>query len=204
MCNNPGEPSMKSMAWAWDSVPHGCSLMNTSSSASRRPALHALLRLRTCKGRYDYKTSQKSQHVTQIQSEISDGLCSFFLWSQSILKYLGARPRQLSSPLGDIHVSNVSQGHMSRQIWRLRGQVQEIQSFTSESEQWKGKRKGRCSYVSLLLIHYLSVALLKVFSLFSLWKVFFLFLGYFPWSDVRSKVRDVVCVQIVKPSESNS
>jgi len=34
-------------------------------------------------------------------------------------------------------------------------------------------------------------------------KGFFLFLGSFSWSDVRSKVRDVVCVQIVKPAEAN-
>jgi len=48
-----------------------------------------------------------------------------------------------------------------------------------------------------------SVALLKVSSLFSLWKSFFYFFGSFSWSDVRSKVTDVVCVQIVKPSEVN-
>jgi len=39
---------------------------------------------------------------------------------------------------------------------------------------------------------------------FPLWKSFFSFLGSYSWSDVRSKVRDVVCVQIVKPSEANS
>lgn len=47
MCNIPEELSMRFMAWAWESVPHGCSLMEISSSASRNPALHALLRLRT-------------------------------------------------------------------------------------------------------------------------------------------------------------
>jgi len=45
-----------------------------------------------------------------------------------------------------------------------------------------------------------SFALLKVSSLFFLWKFFF---GSCSWCDVRSKVRDVVCVQIVKPSEAN-
>jgi len=29
------------------------------------------------------------------------------------------------------------------------------------------------------------------------------FIGSFSWSDVRSKVRDVVCSQIVKPYEAN-
>jgi len=46
-----------------------------------------------------------------------------------------------------------------------------------------------------------SVALLKVFSYFFLWKFVFSFLGSFSWSNVRSKVRDVVCVRILKPSE---
>jgi len=50
-----------------------------------------------------------------------------------------------------------------------------------------------------------SVALLKGSSLFSPVKgYFFPFFGSFSWSDVRSKVRDVVSVQIVKPSEANS
>jgi len=48
-----------------------------------------------------------------------------------------------------------------------------------------------------------SVALLKVSSLFSPVQVFFLFLRSFSWSDVRSWHRDVVCGQIVKPSEAN-
>jgi len=48
-----------------------------------------------------------------------------------------------------------------------------------------------------------SVALLKVSSLFFPVEGFFLFLRSFFWSDVRSKVMDVVCVQIVKPSEAN-
>jgi len=34
-------------------------------------------------------------------------------------------------------------------------------------------------------------------------RVFFCFLESFSDSDIRSKVRDVVCVQIVKPSEAN-
>jgi len=46
-----------------------------------------------------------------------------------------------------------------------------------------------------------SVALLKVSSLFSLRK--FLLIGSFSWSDVRTKVRDVVCVRFVKPAEAN-
>jgi len=36
------------------------------------------------------------------------------------------------------------------------------------------------------------------FLIYSPWKFFFLFLGSFSWSDVRSKVRDVVCVRVVK------
>lgn len=40
---------MRFMAWAWESDPHGCSLIDTNSSPSRSPALHALLRLRTWK-----------------------------------------------------------------------------------------------------------------------------------------------------------
>jgi len=50
-----------------------------------------------------------------------------------------------------------------------------------------------------------SVALLKVSLLFSSVKGFVsLFFGSSSWSDERSKVRDVVCVQIVKPAEANS
>jgi len=47
-----------------------------------------------------------------------------------------------------------------------------------------------------------SVALLKVSSLFFPVKGFLLFLGVFP-DPMRSWDRDVVCVQIVKPSEEN-
>jgi len=47
-----------------------------------------------------------------------------------------------------------------------------------------------------------SVALLKVFPFFPQ-ESFFLFPWSFSWSDVRSWDRDVVCVQIVKPSEEN-
>lgn len=46
------------MAWEWDRLPHGCSLMDTSSSPSRSPALHALLRLRTY-------TSRETKYHTQ-------------------------------------------------------------------------------------------------------------------------------------------
>jgi len=41
------------------------------------------------------------------------------------------------------------------------------------------------------------------FTLFPFFEFFFLFLGSFSWSDVRSKVRDVVCVQNIKPTEDN-
>jgi len=41
------------------------------------------------------------------------------------------------------------------------------------------------------------------FFTFFPWKGFFYCLGSFSWSDVRSKVRDVVCVQTVKPFEAH-
>lgn len=61
MCNIPGELSMRSMAWACDSVPQGCWLIDTSSSDSRSPALHALLRLRTCQRKI--KRRQNFKHL---------------------------------------------------------------------------------------------------------------------------------------------
>jgi len=48
-----------------------------------------------------------------------------------------------------------------------------------------------------------SVALLKGSSLFSLWKVFLLFLGTSSWSDEVKGQGCRVCVQILKPSEAN-
>lgn len=79
---------MKFIAWAWDSVSHGCSLMDTNSSASRSPALHALLRLRTCRN----KGRKIKTHIVTQMKKVTQMLISIVhiknIFSRSVIKTL--------------------------------------------------------------------------------------------------------------------
>jgi len=83
--------------------------------------------------------------------------------------------------------------------------------WSSKTEQNTGggcvstKRRPSTSQVEKWLYFFLtclSVSLKFNWNeLSSMWTFFFFFFGSFSWFDVRSKVREVVHVQIVKPSE---
>jgi len=117
-----------------------------------------------------------------------------------------AAPHQL--PAGVMRLLHVSDGGTSQQL-RLCGDVrghtvlcEHIQnalwfSWLLRYNSWSCARKKK--KISMISSTFSSR---QVF--FSMWKFFLLFFWSFSWSDVRSWVRDVVCVRAVKHSEAHS
>lgn len=99
------------MAWEWDRLPHGCSLMDTSSSPSRSPALHALLRLRT----YTSRERQNITHSKQYKIGLPTALNAILYLSLSISLSLTS---SLSIYLSLCHLSFILKSDIGWRTWQ--------------------------------------------------------------------------------------
>jgi len=82
-----------------------------------------------------------------------------------------------------------------RQTWNLGREKHRVPGDEINTRHFNAVTKSRHYYQIIIILLFLPF----IFPV----KGFFLVYGSFSWSDVRSKVRDVVWVQIVKPSEAN-
>jgi len=137
---------------------------------------------------------------------------------EEMVKTLQNRPEPTDSEWEVIHLVTEAHRHTNAQgaQWKQKRKFLVIVFFFSNQHNWNVEAPGRnMNSPSLVPSGHMTSILLSILErdppLLLSWRVlaffpgkgFFIFLGSFSWSDVRSKVRGVVCVQTVKPAEDN-